>query len=665
MTMWVTNDIIKWSLRLCCRRFPWKRSSIPVLASIKGSSLSRNGFTGFWGGRLNQSCPSGTLSTTRFYSCGEKDNEDLKDSNSLTTENSLSTGELNKTSSEQRQRTSPFLELLHRCNSPSDVLDLASKYTPTNRQVSQCLSRIWFSTKKLSDEQRRYELQLMFEHPEFENLLQKATRSIQYMRNEDVAYSLLSVVNLGLAQRSRVIQTFLRTCQERLNDFDEKALSILASALERMKASQNVDALKEGMRLVVEARLPEIQNVLALQTMMRLLGRDAPRELKQKLERKALSMTDQFSLPNAQHMIFTMATIGFHSKPLLKFCSDKIKDNLHDIPFNILYNILQSYKELLYRDIDLLTSISDHVASTFDIWTNKQLVFFLSAFKDRLFCPTSLMEPFTEKVIANPDALTLKDLLSVLAVYSSLNYDLRHQRQAFLDSLSHALISYLPKMSGLELLKAAYYLCGMNHFPSALLEQLLTSSTLEQLASTSFTKSKERMFQRVDICLRLDRPLLPQPLTVPLSVLGNPTPNPLVNPRLSKSLQSVVADQANATLQEMLVVENFYVIDGVVTRPLPNQPCVTETSSISPAECSQRIAVIYTPNSSFCFGTSHPRGPLALQIRHLKILGYTPVLATEQLLQSSSEEEMTDKMRGLVFPEHASDAQPQVGDVES
>ncbi|PWA32287.1 hypothetical protein CCH79_00013189, partial [Gambusia affinis] len=653
MTIWVTNYIIKWSLRLCCRRFPWKRSSISVLASIKDSSLSRNGFTnGFWGGRLYQSRLSGTLSTTRFYSYGEKDNDDLKDSNSLTTDNSLSTDELNKTSSEQRQRTSPFLELLRGCNSPSDVLDLTSKYAPTNRQVSQCLSHMWFSTKKLSDEQQRYELQLMFEHPEFENLLQRVTRSIQYMHNKDVAYSLLSVINLGVAQRSRVIQTLLRTCQERLNDFDEKALSILASALERMKASQNVDALKEGMRLVVEGRLPEIQNVLALQTMMRLLGRDAPRELKQKLERKALSMTDQFSLPNAQHMVFTMATVGFHSKPLLKFCSDKIKDNLHHIPFNILYKILQSYKELLYRDTNLLTSISDHVASTFDIWTNKQLVFFLCAFKDRLFCPTSLMERYAEKVIANPDALTLKDLLSVLTVYSSLNYDLQHQRQAFLDSLSHALISYLPTMSGLELLKAAHYLCGMNHFPSALLEQLLSSTA-------SFTKSKERMFQRVDICLRLDRPPLPQPLIVPPSVLGNPTPNPSVNPLLSKSLQSVVADQANATLQEMLVVENFYVIDGVVTKPLPNQPCVTETSSMSPAESSQRIAVIYTPNSSFCFGTSHPRGPLALQIRHLKILGYAPVLVTEQLLQSSSEEEMTDKMRGLIFPEHASEAQPQ------
>ncbi|XP_054915479.1 FAST kinase domain-containing protein 2, mitochondrial isoform X2 [Poeciliopsis prolifica] len=614
---------------------------------------------------MNQSRLSGSLSTTRFYSCGEKDSEDLKGSNSITTENSLSTDELHKTSSEQRWRISPFQELLNRCNSPSDVLDLTSKYAPTNRQVSDCLSRMWFSTKKLSDEQRRYELQLMFEHPEFENLLQRATRSAQYMSNKDVAYSLLSMVNLGVAQRSHVIQTFLRTCQERLNDFDEKTLSMLASVLERMKACQNVDALKEGMRLVVEARLPEIQNVLALQTMMRLLGRDAPIELKQKLERKALSMTDQFSLPNAQHMIFTMDIMGFHSKPLLKFCSDKIKDNLHNIPFNILYNILQSYKDLLYRDTDLFTSISDYVASTFDMWTNKQLVFFLSVFKDRHFCPASLMELYTEKVIANPEALNLKDLLSVIKVYSSLNYDLRHQRQAFLDSLSHALISYLPKMSGLELLKSAYYLCGMNHFPSALLEQLLSSSTLEQLASSSFTKSKEKMFQRVDICLRLDCPPLPQPLIVPLSVLGNPTPYQLVNPLLSKSLQRVVADQANASLQEMLVVENFYIIDGVVTKPLPSQPRVSETSSISPAESSQRLAVIYTPNSSFCFGTLHPRGPLAVQIRHLKILGYTPVLVTEQLLQSLSEEEMIDEMRRLIFPEHASEIQPRVGHAES
>lgn len=42
-------------------------------------------------------------------------------------------------------------------------------------------------------------------------------------------------------------------------------------------------------------------------------------------QEKALSMTDQFTLPNTQYMISTMATMGFYSKPLLEVCSKKIK----------------------------------------------------------------------------------------------------------------------------------------------------------------------------------------------------------------------------------------------------------------------------------------------------------------------------------------------------
>lgn len=58
-----------------------------------------------------------------------------------------------------------------------------------------------------------------------------------------------------------------------------------------------------------------------------------------------------------------------------------------------------------------------------------QLILLLSAFENLSFCPTAFMEAFAEKVIANPDALTLKDILCVLKVYSSLNYDLQHRRQ--------------------------------------------------------------------------------------------------------------------------------------------------------------------------------------------------------------------------------------------
>lgn len=58
-----------------------------------------------------------------------------------------------------------------------------------------------------------------------------------------------------------------------------------------------------------------------------------------------------------------------------------------------------------------------------------QLLLFLSVFEKLFFCPTALMNAYAEKVISNPDVLTFKDLLCVLKVYSSLNYDLQHHRQ--------------------------------------------------------------------------------------------------------------------------------------------------------------------------------------------------------------------------------------------
>uniref|UniRef100_A0A1A8MK23 FAST kinase domains 2 n=3 Tax=Nothobranchius pienaari TaxID=704102 RepID=A0A1A8MK23_9TELE len=660
MSARVPKNIIRWSLRFCSQRFPRKQRNFLNTECFSTHPVR------LWCSKQNQKCLSRSLACSeRFYSQNRNHNEEMDEINNV--EQSFPT---DVTTLTQRPRLSPFWNHLERCRSPSDVLDLTRMYSPTHHQVSNCLTHMWFSTKKMSEEQRFYELQLMFEHPEFDKFLQRAIKSVQFMRNNDITYALLSLVKLGVPQRSYVVQTFLRACQEKLSDFDEKNLSILASCLKQMDGP-NVDALKEGMRLVVEVSLPGIKNVVALQTMMNLLGKDSPKDLKQKLERKALSMSDQFSLPNSQHMICTMAAMGFYSKPLLHVCCKRIAENLHSIPFTRLYQVLLSCKELLYRDSHLLTEISEYVASTLDIWTNKQLVLFLSAFEGLVFCPSALMEAYAGKVMENPNALTLKDLLCVLKVYSSFNYDLRHRRQHFLDSLSDALGSYLPNMPVLQLLKAVYCLCLLNHFPSVLLEHLLDSHVLEQLETAKFPKSREQMFQVVDLCLRLDCPPLPQPLTVPSSVLGNSSPNrPLVNPRLSRSLQSLLAGQTYTEFQETVVVGNFYVVDGVITKPLPNQSCETETSSCaeeqsSPAGSSQRIAVIYAPNSSFCYDTSHPRGHLAVQIRHLQILGYSPVLVTQQDLQLVSDGELLDVLRRRIFPEHASETYMKTEDLGS
>lgn len=83
----------------------------------------------------------------------------------------------------------------------------------------------------------------------------------------------------------------------------------------------------------------------------------------------------------------------------------------------------------------------------------------------------------------------------------------------------------------------------------------------------SYVSNHERMFRTVDACLRLDRPQLPQHLTVPPFVLGDLTTSiPSDKPWLSQSLRSLVGDQADTVLQEMVVLENSYVIGKTESR---------------------------------------------------------------------------------------------------
>lgn len=194
-------------LRFCSRGSLWQQRNFLLSAPIKDSCSPDKQFFHLWSPRQSQTWLSRSpVSSVRFYSQGANHGNDLEDGERLPSQPA-------DTASAERQRKSPFLELLESCGSPSDVLDLTGKYSPTARQVSHCLTHMWATTKKMTDEQRRYELQLMFEHPAFDQLLQRAMKTLVHIRDEDVTYSLLSMVNLGVPQRSRVVQTFLRTCQ--------------------------------------------------------------------------------------------------------------------------------------------------------------------------------------------------------------------------------------------------------------------------------------------------------------------------------------------------------------------------------------------------------------------------------------------------------------------
>lgn len=208
MSVRVSEEVVRWGLRFFLSAKAIKFPSFPnqQLAHIRGSVGSQS--------CLLDISPVGSV---RFYSRGRVHSEAVEEKKRLSSpvgDSALSTETLfDEVGSGQTQKRSPFSDRLQPCGSPSDVLDLTLQYSPSVREVSNCLTHMWSITKKLSDEQRRLELQLMFEHPAFDQFLQKAMKTVEHMHTDDLAYSLLAMVKLGVPQGSRVVQTFLRSCQ--------------------------------------------------------------------------------------------------------------------------------------------------------------------------------------------------------------------------------------------------------------------------------------------------------------------------------------------------------------------------------------------------------------------------------------------------------------------
>lgn len=114
---------------------------------------------------------------------------------------------------EERSTLQQYFDDLRKCASPCDVLDMVPKYPVSQKYISNSLTTMWLLIKRLSEDQRRYERQLMFGHPQFSQLCQNTMQEARYMWRDDLAYSLHAVVRLGVPQNTRLVQTMLRVCQ--------------------------------------------------------------------------------------------------------------------------------------------------------------------------------------------------------------------------------------------------------------------------------------------------------------------------------------------------------------------------------------------------------------------------------------------------------------------
>uniref|UniRef100_A0A8C9ER38 FAST kinase domains 2 n=1 Tax=Pavo cristatus TaxID=9049 RepID=A0A8C9ER38_PAVCR len=522
-----------------------------------------------------------------------------------------------------------FFNRLHKCACPSDVLDLASESAVSIKQFTNCLTTMWKLLRNMSEDQRRYEKRLIFEHPAFVRLCQQLLRDSRRMTRGDLVFSLHAVVNLGVPQNTLLVQTLLRVCQEKLNQLDNRCMSVLATTLVGMDEDKNVSALQAGLQLrnLVKFRWKVFHN----KTMAVL------REI------------DHVTYPNAHRVFLGLVAMNYCSVPILNACSKKIQENIHDAPFWQLILILEACHSLQYRNIKLFSTVADYVNSVVCLLDKRQIILFLSAFETLGFQPSELMGALAEKVTEDSEFLDLKSLLIVLRVYSRLNYVPRGQ---FYETLHSCLNKYLPQISNAELLKAVYSLCILGYLPHRALDQLLKKDNFAELVSGDLYKEKrEMMLHCVRTCMELDSPSFMKPAFVPTENFS--------------SVVSVNLRKAREALLELLGDENMfrqnvqlpyeYHIDFEIWMDSDRKKVLPVTAADSHADISvQRLAFLFVPPSAFCLGTTHPQGKLVMKKRHLSKLGYHVILVLNKKFQELTNEGAVEFLKGKIYSENVS-----------
>ncbi|KAM4836099.1 FAST kinase domain-containing protein 2, mitochondrial isoform 2-T2 [Thomomys bottae] len=527
-------------------------------------------------------------------------------------------------SKEMKPTPISYRKLSQECNSLSDVLDMFSK-APTFPS-SHYFSAMWTIAKRMSEDQKRFEKHLMFGHPAFNQLCDHMMREARIMHYHQLLFSLYAIVKLGVPQNTLVVQTSLRMVQ----------------ALDPCK---NVDALRAGLWILVEQRVWKIESVITLQTVMKYIGNDAPIALKKKLEIKALKELDKFSPLNSQRMFEVLAAMNHRSVALLSECSKKFIDNIHGCPFKILFSILQSCKELKYYNLDLFKEIADYVATTFDIWSLKQVFFLLVIFESLHFRPIDLMDLFMKKVIEKSEFLNSQNINSILYMYSSLNHIDKCQHKEFLEGISNALTGCLHHISSENLLKAMYAFCMMNYFPLALINRLLQKEIINELLTSGDIERNVHRLRVLDTCLKLDGIAYHSAMDLPLPPLP---PAPLLShAKVAQVLNSLLGGEEYFARNVRL--PHNYHIDFEIRMDANRSQAFSFSEANVTSTNVQRVAVLCVPRSLYCLDSSHPRGFLAMKVRHLNIMGFHVILVNNSLMKKLNMEDASKFLKTKIY----------------
>ncbi|XP_077131852.1 FAST kinase domain-containing protein 2, mitochondrial [Ranitomeya variabilis] len=487
-----------------------------------------------------------------------------------------------------------------------DVLDAFTSNLHSQQDLHCSVMNLWLilasnNTLTASDKQ------LISEHPNFYTLCNEVMKLAPSMSNSFLVCGLQVFVTLDVNQKTRLIQTLLNVCQQRLSTLKLDEISILTNCLKMMKNDKSVEILNSGLCLLVELKCEAIRDVPTLQGLMRI----APAHLRRKLEGKALQMIDKFTVSQCHHMFSVLAEMNLHSEALLDSCSHKLMGCLEELSCKRIVSLSGYCSKLSYFNEKLLSAIGDNIMSSIYMWNIWQISIVLRNMAFLRFRYVPLLDYFADKIIQESKPLRINHLVTASRVFSILNHLPEGKKEQFLETLNTALDVHMNSMRNKELLRTVYNFCLLGLVLPFAINKLLEDKSL----ISTLDNSEKSFLSHIKQCLLLELGTWPFSIDDMKKIEANHSHSVLM---CHTFLISYFKDPA--LYQENMQFPSSYFIDFVLTldreqnKLVPTGDCSTDIT---------RIAVLCCTANAFTLGSLHPVGKMALKMRQLEALGFT------------------------------------------
>ncbi|KAM5152534.1 FAST kinase domain-containing protein 2, mitochondrial isoform 2-T3 [Mantella aurantiaca] len=542
-------------------------------------------------------------------------------------------------SSSHKMCQSSTMTALNECTTPREVLDVFSSSSNRNDEVFKGVLKLWHTFLALDEKQKLIERDVIVGHPHFLNLTQEVWKKASVLPPGTLIHMLYVFVRLKINQQSRLIQDLLVICQQHLSNLNEVELAILANTLEWLSSDKNVDMLKFGLRLLVDMKIEELNEVTPLLTVMKAVGRIAPLRLKLKLENKALEMVDRFNVTQSESIFCVLADIHFYSEQLLDACSRKLID-IDELSYAEIVSLLSCCCELNYSNERLLTVLGNQIMKTICLWKPLQLAMILHYFAQLRFRHVPLLDRYADIFTSNLNSVNIWDLSEATKVYSVLNHLPEKMTHRFLEAVNTSLQAHLDSIPPEKLHDIIYNLCVLGICPDIAINKLLQYENSLNLKEHGF-------LMHSNLSLMANKPFSNSHSLHFLKKVAPTTSEDIVT--FHTDMKDFIKNPD--LYQYSMQLANTYYIDFILALDIQENELVP-VGDIQTADCSEniiRIAVLCCTPNAFALGTLHPLGHLALKIRNIKSSGFSVVVVPVHRFVEMTEKQRVEFLKTVIF----------------